>query len=129
MAAVSWTRRRLKRLSRVSKQKRKVAVGLRGNVIAPYDLPPAHGARWTPQRKADLIAAILGGVITLDEAKARYALTTEELSEWRRGLAAAGVSGLKATKRVRSRKERVSGAVSASIAAWPLRGHAGGKAG
>ncbi len=31
-------------------------------------------------RKVDLIAAILGGVITLDEAKARYALTTEELS-------------------------------------------------
>ena len=56
-------------------------------------------------RKVDLIAAILGGVITLDEAKARYALTTEELSEWRRGLAAVGVSGLKATKRVPRRKE------------------------
>ncbi len=68
----------------------KSPVGLRGNVIAPYDLPPAHGARWTPLRKVDLIAAILGGVITLDEAKARYALTTEELSEWRRGLAAGG---------------------------------------
>jgi hypothetical protein len=57
-----------------------------------------------------LIAAILGGVVTLDEAKARYALTTEELSEWRRGLAAAGVSGLKATTRVRreekAREER-----------------------
>jgi hypothetical protein len=95
----------LERLSRLSKQKRRVAVGLRGNVIAPYDLPPAHGARWTPQRKADLIAAILGGVITLDEAKARYALTIEELSEWRRGLAAAGVRGLKATKRIGTRKE------------------------
>ena len=54
------------------KRKRKVARGLRGNVIAPYDLPPAQGARWTPMRKVDLIAAILGGVITLDEAKARY---------------------------------------------------------
>ena len=102
MAAGSLRRAFSKRLSRLSKQKRKVAVGLRGNVIAPYDLLPAHGGRWTPQRKADLIAAILGGVITLDEAKARYALTTEELSEWRRGLAAAGVSGL---KRVPRRKE------------------------
>ena len=103
MAAVSRdTSRLLKRLSRLSKQKRKVAVGLRGNVIAPYDLPPAQGARWTPMRKVDLIAAILGGVITLDEAKARYALTTEELSEWRRGLAAGGVKGLKASRRVRT---------------------------
>src|SRR5271166_2150304 len=87
------------------KKKRKVARGLRGNVIAPYDLPPAHGIRWTPLRKVDLIAAILGGVITLDEAKARYALTAEELSEWRRGLAAGGVKGLKATKRICKRKE------------------------
>ena len=53
-------------------------------------------------RKVDLIAAILGGVITLDEAKARYALTTEELSEWRRGLAAGGVKRLKASRRVRT---------------------------
>ena len=90
---------------RLLTKKRKVARDLRGNVIAPYDLPPAHGVRWTPLRKVDLIAAILGGVITLDEAKVRYALTTEELSEWRRGLAAGGVRGLKATKRVCTRKE------------------------
>jgi hypothetical protein len=92
-------------LSRLLEQKRKAAIGLRGNVITPYDLPPAHGVRWTSLRKADLIAAIVGGVITLDEAKARYALTTEELSEWRRALAAGGVSGLKATKRAPRRKE------------------------
>ena len=88
------------------KRKRKVARGLRGNVIAPYDLPPAQGARWTPMRKVDLIAAILGGVITLDEAKARYALTTEELSEWRRGLAAGGVKRLKASRRARLSERR-----------------------
>jgi hypothetical protein len=96
---------RFERLSRLLEEKRKAAIGLRGNVIAQYDLPPAHGVRWTALRKADLIAAILGGVITLDEAKARYALTTEELSEWRRALAAGGVSGLKATKRAPRRKE------------------------
>jgi hypothetical protein len=92
-------------LLRLLKRKRKVARGLRGNVIAPYDLPPARGARWTPMRKVDLIAAILGGVITLDDAKARYALTTEELSEWRRGLAAGGVKGLKASRRAPERKQ------------------------
>jgi hypothetical protein len=32
--------------------KQKVAVGLRGNVIAPYDLPPAHGVRWTPRARS-----------------------------------------------------------------------------
>ena len=98
-------RRVLKTVVRLLTKKRKVARDLRGNVIAPYDLPPAHGVRWTPLRKVDLIAAILGGVITLDEAKARYALTTEELSEWRRGLAAGACGGLKATRRVRARKE------------------------
>jgi hypothetical protein len=102
-----------KRLLRLLKKKRKVAIGLRGNVIAPYDLPPARGARWTPLRKVDLIAAILGGVITLDEAKARYALTTEELSEWRRGLAAGGVKGLKVSggrpSEKKARDERATG--------------------
>ena len=57
------------------------------------------------------------------------AWTGQNCVEWCGSLAAEGVSGLKATKRVRSRKESASGAVSASIAAWPLRGHAGGKAG
>jgi hypothetical protein len=56
----------------LSKQKRKVAVARRGNVIAPYDLPPAPSARWTPLRKVDLLAAILAGAITLDEARGPF---------------------------------------------------------
>jgi hypothetical protein len=73
----------------------KPVYGPRGNVIAPYDLPPARGAHWTAYRKADLIAAISGGLLTLDEAKARYALTDEELSEWRNGVAKLGLVGLR----------------------------------
>jgi hypothetical protein len=92
-----------KRLSRLSKQIRKVAVDRR-NVIAPYDLPPAHRARWTPLRKVELIAAILAGAITLDEARARYADDRTAL-RMAAPLAARGLSGLEAAKRIGRRKE------------------------
>jgi hypothetical protein len=62
------------------------------------DLPPPTAAYWVPRRKAELLAAIDGGLIGLSDACARYRLSDEELGSWRRALGRAGVSGLRVTK-------------------------------
>lgn len=49
-----------------------------GSVLTRADLPIGNG-RWVPSRKAIVVAAVRGGLISLDEACARYRLTTEEL--------------------------------------------------
>jgi hypothetical protein len=54
--------------------------------------------RWTPRRKAELVAAIDASEITVEEAVARYALSAEELALWRQAIAAHGVPGLRVTR-------------------------------
>ncbi len=60
------------------------------------DLPPA-GTRWVPRRKAQVVLAVRGGVISLDEACNRYALTVEEFLFWQRAVDKYGLAGLRAT--------------------------------
>jgi hypothetical protein len=68
-----------------------------GRVLTVYDLPPANGARWVVGRKADLIAAVGGGLLSLDEACRRYRLSREEFHAWRRMIDKSGMPGLRAT--------------------------------
>ena len=42
------------------------------------DLPATDTPRWSPRRKAEVVAAVRGGLLTLDEARIRYTLTEEE---------------------------------------------------
>jgi hypothetical protein len=48
------------------------------------DLPPASTRRWVARRKAEVVAAVRGGLLSLDEACRRYALSAEEFSAWER---------------------------------------------
>ena len=61
-------------------------------------LPPPDTTRWVVRRKAEVIAAIRGGVITRADACARYRLSDEELRLWERAIDAAGVPGLRVTR-------------------------------
>lgn len=72
------------------------------------DLPSPTAAYWVARRKAELLAAIDGGLIGLDEACKRYRLGGEELESWRRTLDRAGIPGLRVTK-ARRRRDRNSG--------------------
>jgi hypothetical protein len=72
------------------------------------DLPSTTAAYWVARRKAELLAAIDGGLIGLDEACKRYRLSGEELESWRRTLDRAGIPGLRVTK-TRRRRDRNSG--------------------
>lgn len=71
----------------------------RAPVLAPpmLDLPPPDTRRWVPRRKAQVVAAVRGGALSLDEACERYALTVEEFLSWQRAIDKYGLAGLRAT--------------------------------
>lgn len=73
------------------------------------DLPSPTGVYWVARRKAELLAAIDGGLIGRDEACTRYRLSEEELESWRRTLDRAGIPGLRITKQQRQRTARSAG--------------------
>jgi len=60
-------------------------------------LPPLP-KRWVPSRKAEIVAAVRDGLLTLGEASERYALSVEEYLTWQRGLDLFGLSGLRVNK-------------------------------
>jgi hypothetical protein len=60
-------------------------------------LPPADTERWVAKRKAQVVAAVQAGLLTLDEALARYKLSLEEFAGWQRGLYRHGLRGLQIT--------------------------------
>ena len=53
-------------------------------VLIPSDMLPANTARWFPGRKAQVVAALHAGVLTVAQACRRYDLSPEELREWER---------------------------------------------
>jgi len=61
------------------------------------DLPPPETKRWVPRRKAQVVAAVRAGMLSLDEACGRYALTVEEFLSWQRAIDKYGLAGLRAT--------------------------------
>lgn len=62
------------------------------------DLPPPDTQRWVARRKAEVLAAIRGGLIDRGEARARWRVSDEELRLWERALDCAGVPGLRVTR-------------------------------
>lgn len=76
--------------------KQKPVMGPYG-VVTIADLPSA-GERWTIKRKATVVTAISGGIITLEEACKRYGLSVDEFLSWQRQLKKHGVQGLRATR-------------------------------
>jgi hypothetical protein len=69
-----------------------------GRPITLDSLPPPDTRRWVVRRKAEVIAAIRGGLLTAAEACARYRLSPEELELWQDSLDRAGVPGLRVTR-------------------------------
>lgn len=53
--------------------------------------------RWTPKRKAALVAELLLGLTTAEEIAVKHGISLEELTSWRANYERAGVGALKAT--------------------------------
>ena len=68
-------------------------------------LPPT--IRWTARRKAEVLAAVRSGKITMEETMRRYQLTEEEFLVWQRAFETRGLAGLKAA-RLQEREGRVA---------------------
>lgn len=62
------------------------------------DLPPSDTIYWVSRRKAEVLAAINGGMLTTAEACTRYRLSREELDGWQRSIERAGIPGLRITR-------------------------------
>ncbi len=85
--------------------KRPISVtGPDGHAITIADLPPTDTRRWVARRKATVVSAVLGGLLTIKETCDRYSLSEEEFLSWQRAFAQYGVLGLRITKRQEYRK-------------------------
>src|SRR3954464_5795717 len=73
-------------------------IGPTGAPLTLKDLPPPNTGRWVIRRKAENVAAVRGGLISLDDARARYSLTSEEFTTWRRSIDRHGLAGLRTTR-------------------------------
>jgi hypothetical protein len=73
------------------------------HVMGPYgpltaaDLPTPDTKRWSIRRKAAVVAAVRGGLLSLAEACGRYALNTEEFLSWQYCIDHYGLRGLRTT--------------------------------
>jgi hypothetical protein len=84
--------------------KKRFVVGPDGEPLTVASLPPANTLRWVPRRKAVVVSAVRGGLITLDEAMHRYNLTAEEFLTWEHSLQVGGLTALR-VKSVRNRRD------------------------
>ncbi len=80
-------------------------VGPLGKPLTIEELPSPDTTRWVPRRKAEVIAAVEGGLLSLDEVCDRYRLTLEEFASWQRGIERAGLPGLRLTQFQRYRDD------------------------
>ncbi len=80
-------------------------IGPLGEKITIETLPPADTKHWVVRRKAEVLAAVNGGLLGAYEACVRYQLTIEELAEWQRAIDRAGLPGLRVTKAKQYRKD------------------------
>ena len=73
-------------------------IGPLGELLTLESLPPRDTRRWVVRRKAEVVAAVNGGLLTVDEACERYDLTIEEFAAWQRAVDRSGMQGLRVTR-------------------------------
>ena len=73
-------------------------IGPDGRTLTLADLPPADIKRWVTRRKAEVVAAVRGGLLSQDDACKRYKISVEEYEGWERLFDRFGVKGLRTTR-------------------------------
>jgi hypothetical protein len=76
----------------------KYVTGPDGRPLTMADLPAPGTKRWVIRRTAQVVAAVRGGLLSLEEACARYSLTIEEFLAWQRSIDQHGLAGLRTTR-------------------------------
>lgn len=62
------------------------------------DLPPPDTRRWVMRRKAEVVAGVRAGLLTVEEACQRYDLSVEEFTAWQETIDRHGVHALRVTR-------------------------------
>lgn len=75
-----------------------VVIGPEGSPLTLADLPKPDTIRWVIRRKAEVVAAVRGDLLTLESACERYGLSTEEFLAWQHAIESHGISGLRTTR-------------------------------
>ncbi|MBA3837361.1 MAG: DUF1153 domain-containing protein [Sphingomonas sp.] len=73
-------------------------IGPLGEALTLESLPPPETTRWVVRRKAEVVAAVNGGLLSVDDVCARYNLTVEEFAGWQRAIDRSGMPGLRVTR-------------------------------
>ncbi len=76
----------------------KYVIGPDGSPLTVADLPPVTTKRWVIRRKAEVVAAVRGGLLSLEEACTRYTLTVDEFLSWQMSIDQYGLAGLRTTR-------------------------------
>jgi hypothetical protein len=90
--------RKLMLQERLNNKGERFVIGPTGAPLTLADLPPSETDRWVIRRKAEVVAAVRGGLLTLDEACERYRLTNEEFLGWQKSIERHGMAGLRTTR-------------------------------
>jgi len=73
-------------------------IGPDGRRLTIDDLPPKNTTRWVIRRKAEVVAAVKGGLLSLEQACERYTLSFEEFESWQEAIDSHGLAGLRTTR-------------------------------
>lgn len=73
-------------------------IGAKGNRLTVADLPRPRARRWSDLQKANVVAAVEGGLIGRFEACRRYELSVEEYLTWKDIIMRFGVEGLRVSQ-------------------------------
>lgn len=73
-------------------------IGPLGEQLTLDTLPPPSTTRWVVRRKAEVVAAVNGGLLSVDDVCTRYGLTVEEFASWQRAIDRSGMPGLRVTR-------------------------------
>ncbi|MGH8336458.1 MAG: DUF1153 domain-containing protein [Gammaproteobacteria bacterium] len=73
-------------------------IGPLGEPLTLSSLPPAGTTRWVVRRKAEVVSAVNGGLLSINDACERYDLTLEEFASWQRAVDRSGMPGLRVTR-------------------------------
>lgn len=88
----------LQQPQRLNSKGERYVIGPTGAPLTLNDLPPPNTQRWVIRRKAEVVAAVRGGLLSLDDACERYQLTNEEFLAWQQSIDRHGMAGLRTTR-------------------------------
>jgi hypothetical protein len=75
----------------------KYVFGPDGSPLTLADLPASNTRRWVIRHKAQVVAAVRGGLLNLEDACSRYRLSVDEFLNWQQSINSHGLALLRTT--------------------------------